>query len=57
MNKLMILMLGLAMILGSTAVFAQDKPAGETKTEKKSKKKASKKKASKKKAAETEKKS
>ena len=52
MNKLMILMLGLAMILGSTAVFAQDKPAGETKTEKKSKKKASKKK-----AAETEKKS
>ena len=50
MKKLMTLMLGLSMILGTTAAFAQDKPA--TKTEKKSKKKASKKK-----AADTEKKS
>lgn len=49
-KKLMTLMLGLTMILGTTAAFAQDKPA--TKTEKKSKKKASKKK-----AADTEKKS
>jgi hypothetical protein len=45
-------MLGLSLILGTTAVFAQDKPA--TKTEKKSKKKSSKKA---KKDASTEKKS
>jgi hypothetical protein len=48
----MTLMLGLSIVLGTTAAFAQDKPADQTKTEKKSKKKASKKK-----ATETEKKS
>lgn len=55
MKKIMSLMLGLSLILGTTAVFAQqDKPA-DTKTEKKSKKKSSGKKA--KKADSTEKKS
>lgn len=43
MKKLMSLMLGLSLILGATAVFAQDKPA-DTKTEKKAKTKKSKKK-------------
>lgn len=43
MKKIMSLMLGLSLILGTTAVFAQDKPADSTKTEKKSKKKSSKK--------------
>ena len=54
MKKIMSLMLGLSLILGTTAVFAQDKPA-DSKTEKKSKKKSSGKKA--KKADSTEKKS
>ena len=53
MKKIMSLMLGLSLILGTTAVFAQDKPA-DTKTEKKSKKKSGKKA---KKADTTEKKS
>ena len=43
MKKIVSLMLGLSLILGTTAVFAQDKPA-DNKTEKKAKKKSSKKK-------------
>ena len=35
MKRIMSLMLGLSLILGATAVFAQDKPADATKTEKK----------------------
>lgn len=42
MKKIMSLMLGLSLILGTATVFAQDKPA-DSKTEKKSKKKSSKK--------------
>jgi hypothetical protein len=38
MKKLMSLMLGLSLLVGATAVFAQDKPAETTKTTKKSKK-------------------
>ena len=38
MKKLMTLMLGLSLLLGATAVFAQDKPADTTKTTKKAKK-------------------
>ena len=37
MKRIMSLMLGLSLILGATAVFAQDKPADATKTEKKKK--------------------
>jgi hypothetical protein len=44
MKKITSLMLGLSLILGASAVFAQDKPVEPTKTEKKSKKKSSKKK-------------
>ena len=44
MKKIMSLMLGLSLILGASAVFAQDKPADTTKTEKKNKKKSGKKK-------------
>ena len=43
MKKLMSLMLGLSLILGTTAVFAKDKPA-DSKSDKKTKKKSSKKK-------------
>jgi hypothetical protein len=53
MKKIMSLMLGLSLILGTATVFAQDK-AADSKTEKKSKKKSSKKA---KKADTTEKKS
>ena len=44
MKNLMSLMLGLSLLVGATAVFAQDKPAETTKTKKhsKSKKKAAK---------------
>jgi hypothetical protein len=39
MKKLMTLMLGLTLVTGTTALFAQDKPADKTdKTEKKAKK-------------------
>ena len=38
MKKLMTLMLGLSMLVGATAMFAQDKPADTTKTTKKAKK-------------------
>jgi hypothetical protein len=38
MKKLMTLMLGLSMLVGATAMFAQDKPADTTKTNKKAKK-------------------
>ena len=34
MKKLMTLMLGLSLLVGATAVFAQDKPAETTKTKK-----------------------
>jgi hypothetical protein len=34
MKKLMTLMLGLSLLVGATAVFAQDKPADTTKTKK-----------------------
>ena len=44
MKKIMSLMLGLSLILGASAVFAQDKPVDTTKTEKKNKKKSGKKK-------------
>jgi hypothetical protein len=51
MKKLMTLMLGLSILVGATAMFAQDKPADTTKTTKKAKK------AKKPKAEKTEKKS
>jgi hypothetical protein len=38
MKRLMTLMLGLSMLVGATAMFAQDKPADTTKTTKKAKK-------------------
>ena len=38
MKKLMTMMLGLSMLVGATAMFAQDKPADTTKTTKKAKK-------------------
>ena len=38
MKKLMTLMLGLSLLVGATAMFAQDKPADTTKTTKKAKK-------------------
>jgi hypothetical protein len=38
MKKLMSLMLGLSLLVGATAVFAQDKAADTTKTTKKAKK-------------------
>jgi hypothetical protein len=38
MKNLMSLMLGLSMLVGATAMFAQDKPADTTKTTKKAKK-------------------
>jgi hypothetical protein len=38
MKNLMSLMLGLSLLVGATAMFAQDKPADTTKTTKKAKK-------------------
>jgi hypothetical protein len=38
MKKIMSMMLGLSLVLGAAAVYAQDKPADATKTEKKHKK-------------------
>ena len=38
MKKLMTLMLGLSFLMGTVSLFAQDKPADSTKTEKKAKK-------------------
>ena len=38
MKKLMTLMLGLSFLMGTVSLFAQDKPADTTKTEKKAKK-------------------
>lgn len=38
MKKLMTLMLGLSFLAGTVSLFAQDKPADSTKTEKKAKK-------------------
>ena len=38
MKKLMTLMLGLSFLMGTVSLFAQDKPATDTKTEKKAKK-------------------
>ncbi len=43
MKKLMNLMLGLSLLVGATAMFAQDKPADTTKTTKKAKAKKAKK--------------
>jgi hypothetical protein len=43
MKKLMTLMLGLSFLMGTVSLFAQDKPADSTKTEKKAKKKKAKK--------------
>jgi hypothetical protein len=40
MKKIMSLMLGLSLILGTAAAFAEDKPADSTKSTKKSKKKS-----------------
>ena len=48
MKKLMTLMLGMMFVLGTTAVFAQEKGGETTKTEKKSKKKGGSKKTDKK---------
>ena len=53
MKKLMTLMLGLSFLMGTVSLFAQDKPADSTKSEKKAKK-SKKKKAEK---SDTEKKS
>jgi hypothetical protein len=47
MKKLMTLMLGLSLLMGATAVFAQDKPAETTKTKKAKKAKKAKKEADK----------
>ena len=38
MKKLMTLMLGLSFLMGTVSLFAEDKPADSTKTEKKAKK-------------------